>query len=863
MIYNSTHPPESLAYFGGKATSLLSLLKIGVNIPEFAVIPSNVLENLIPKHLPMDQYADFITSFYFDSDFFDAIYQALPKGCHFFAVRSSGIDEDGRFFSFAGQFETELFVKREFLSDAIKRVWKSAYSERITVYRQQNNFVNPPAIAVIIQAMIHADASGVAFTLNPLTGDDELVVNAVYGLGEGLVSGELEADMFVVRNNQISEQITEKKLSLVFDEYKGTGTVYMEVPDEQINQPCLTAAQILELANAAATLQEHYQAPQDIEFCFSGKSLFILQSRPITTISNEPFTIWDNSNIVESYPGLTSPLTFSFIKKMYAAVYRQLSLIMGIRSKKIEDQTAVFENMLGLLWGRVYYNLNNWHAALALLPGYELNASFMDKMMGVKEKFPTKLTKQNNKLNEVYDVVRAIFSVLKTHRNMNKDRKQFLKHFHAVLQVYEQLDFDRMSLQELMDCYLEFENTLSKNWRAPIVNDFFCMVYFGVLQKLCFKYFGEEEKDLHNNLLTGAKDIISTEPIEWTADIVQEIHKNEHAVVLFENDSPAELWAKLQDDSFSAIREKIDCYLKKWGARCVGELKLETITYDQCPENFISILKSYIQNGQTHNQKNLSGHNQVREKAEDFVNQRLNGKWVKRLIFKFVLKKTRYLVSNRENLRFERTKGFGMVRVMMLSFGKKFAHAGIINYERDIFYLTQHEIFDFVNGTSIHANFFDLIELRRKIYNQFEGMVLSERIKGRGNVYKNLQNFAFKENESKVDLLHGIPCCPGIVEGVVSVLRSPQEIDQLNGNILVTSSTDPGWVVLFPKATAIVVERGSLLSHSAIVSREMGIPCIVGVKGLLNQVKSGDRIKMNGATGQIEILKRHEREKTN
>jgi len=193
---------------------------------------------------------------------------------------------------------------------------------------------------------------------------------------------------------------------------------------------------------------------------------------------------------------------------------------------------------------------------------------------------------------------------------------------------------------------------------------------------------------------------------------------------------------------------------------------------------------------------------------------------------------------------------------MMMAFGKKFQQAGILHHERDIFYLTQSEIFDYVKGTSVHVEFTQLVDMRKATYEAYEKMDLPERIKSRGSVYESTE---FNPTENAIEhenTLKGIPCCAGVVEGIVSVLHAPHEIDKINGNILVTTSTDPGWVVLFPKATAIVVERGSLLSHSAIVSREMGIPCIVGVKGLLNQVKSGDRIRMNGATGLIEILER-------
>lgn len=225
-------------------------------------------------------------------------------------------------------------------------------------------------------------------------------------------------------------------------------------------------------------------------------------------------------------------------------------------------------------------------------------------------------------------------------------------------------------------------------------------------------------------------------------------------------------------------------------------------------------------------------------------------------MFSYVLKKARYLVSNRENLRFERTRGFGMVRIMMIAMGKKLAAENILQHERDIFYLTQKEIFDFVNETAIRIDLKKLVENRKEEYTKFETKNLPERIKATEAISDNTIFDLPDETINNATSLQGIGCCAGIVRGKVCVVNSPQEIDSLNNNILVTASTDPGWVVLFPSASAIVVERGSLLSHSAIVSREMGIPCVVGVKNLLNILKTGDLIEIDGAKGTVKILDR-------
>lgn len=212
------------------------------------------------------------------------------------------------------------------------------------------------------------------------------------------------------------------------------------------------------------------------------------------------------------------------------------------------------------------------------------------------------------------------------------------------------------------------------------------------------------------------------------------------------------------------------------------------------------------------------------------------------------------MVSARENLRFERTRGFGKVREIFVAMGKIFYAEAIIQDPRDIFYLKHTEIFDFIKGTSVTPELSELIAFRKEKYAQYQNSPTQERIETFGMVY---QGNRFDQQKSK-EVLHGdltgLGCCPGRVRAKVQVIHDPKEVEDLNGDILVTSSTDPGWVTLFPTASAILVERGSLLSHSAIVSRELGKPCIVGITNLLQRVKTGDWVEMDGSTGVVKII---------
>jgi len=628
-------------------------------------------------------------------------------------------------------------------------------------------------------------------------------------------------------------------------------TMWVNVDPSIQESPSLSVAQIEEISAILKKLKSTYKRPQDIEFAFDNGQLYLLQTRPVTTLGqisdpNGEMILWDNSNIIESYPGVTTPLTFSFIIKMYESVYVQLCRLLGVSERDLADNKDIFENMLGLIRGRVYYNLLSWYKALALLPGFHLNAEFMEKMMGVKERFELKDLPQRTKWKERFRVLIMLRSMWKNLRGLPKMRLNFQRDFQQVLDEYNAIDLQSKSAHELMGLYQAFEQTLLKKWKAPLVNDFYAMIYFGVLQKLVEKY--QLPQGIHNDLLSGADDIISTEPIKRIEKMRDWVWQNQELTEQFHHKSIPDLM-KLVENSVPDLHKQFLNYLNDFGDRCVGELKLETISYKQNPAMLMQLLKMYVCSEKTE-YKALK----LREIAECVVNAELRKYPIKRKIFHFVLKKTRILVSARENLRFERTRGFGKVREIFLALGDVFYSEGIIENPRDIFYLTQNEIFDFIKGTAVTPELSDLIQFRKLKYLSYENQTTAERIRTFGMVYHgNVFDAALNSSILNGDL-KGIGCCPGWVKTRVQVVHHPSEISDLNGDILVTASTDPGWVTLFPNAGGILVERGSLLSHSAIVSRELGKPCIVGITGLLSRLKTGDWVEMDGSTGFVKII---------
>ena len=821
---------------GGKGKNLFFLIQQGLRVPPFVVLNPN---GNSPKNI--------------DQVTLEWLKESLnfPE---FVAVRSSAVEEDGANFSFAGQFTSELFVPWGDIDKAIKKVWDSKSNSQIATYCAEHKIPEPNNLAIIIQAMVESEVSGVAFGINPLTGNrNEVVISSLFGLGEGLVGGELNADTYLVGDGITTQKIAQKSESFVFNTL-GAGTKRIPLPSIQQSQSSLNEQQIAEVAKVVQDLGKTLGKAQDIEFAYNGGQLFVLQTRPITGLYRlaNPMgerILWDNSNIIESYPGVTTPLTFGFIIQMYESVYVQLCRLLGVSETDLTNNKELFANMLGLLNGRVYYNLLSWYKALALLPGYHLNAEFMEKMMGVKERFELKGLKKRTHWQERWRVLIMIRSMITNLRGLPKMRTTFQKEFEEVMLKYNRIDLNLQRAEELMVLYQEFEQTLLKKWKAPLVNDFFAMIYFGITQKMAVKY-GLPE-GIHNDLLCGASDIISTEPIHRIKRISTMICNHAEAKELFENKKADEILKSLPQ--FAEIHAEIKGYIDKFGDRCVGELKLETITYKQDNEAFIQIIQSYVRQGIQETQGPRIDI-QMRESAESKVREHLKGKPIKQWLFHYFLKHTRIMVSARENLRFERTRGFGKVREIFVAMGKIFYAEGLIDDPRDIFYLKHTEIFDYIKGTSVTPELSELIAFRKQKYANYVEMATNERIETFGMVYHG-NNFAQqKSNDILEGDLMGLGCCPGRVRAKVQVIHNPKEVEDLNGDILVTSSTDPGWVTLFPTASAILVERGSLLSHSAIVSRELGKPCIVGITDLLKRLKTGDWVEMDGSTGVVKII---------
>lgn len=809
----------------------------------------------------------------------------------FVAVRSSGLDEDSGDNSFAGQFSSFLFQKGpDAIFTSILRCWASGWSARALAYRKERRLsLSGIRVGVVIQRMVNAEIAGVSFTRNPveITDRDHLLLSSVWGLGEGLVSGLLAADEFKVNRKTLesAQTLAEKKTAL--RHAPEGGLIETAVQFDKIHVASLSNVELKLISKMCLEVEERFGAAQDIEWAIAGGQLFLLQARPITTLPPDglfdekcaggDFILWDNSNIIESFCGVTTPLTFSHVSRCYQEVYYQFCRLMQVPDKVIAENESTFRNMLGLIRGRVYYNLANWYRLLYLFPGTGQSKSFMETMMGVKQGLKPEIAAlfdftKNPVEYSVWARLRLFATLLSRLFFVRPLIDSFEQRVDAIVAEGKHKNFRSMSLQEQVDYYHSLTNRVLKHWQAPIVNDTRCMVFFGLLKALVGAWIAKSEDaaTLQNDLLCGQGDLESTEPTRMLMRIASDIDNGpENRRSWLMSTSSSDAWAAMREHGvFPELYLKFKEFLDLYGFRCVNELKLEEPDLHDDPSFAIEAVASYVRMKSYSIEAMEEREKVIKQKAEAKVNESLVGifGWIKKPFFKWILKHARSAVRDRENLRFDRTKTFGIVRHLFRGFGKNLAALNAIEQPNDVFYLTIDEIISFTEGRSSSLLLRQSALSRKAEFEEYRKTPAPpDRFTTRGAVGASLiwpqlltaQDLLARDEpvSSDPNVLLGTACCPGVVEGIVRVVVNMSDAQGLNGEILVTERTDPGWVPLYPACSGLLIERGSLLSHSAVVARELGLPTIVGVRGgLVSRLKTGMRVRMDAGRGEIKIL---------
>jgi rifampicin phosphotransferase len=897
------HAPPPAAVIGGKAHQLARLAQFGETAPRWIVITADALNAALGEAECGDEARQApMVPVKLRGEILDALDEAGLREARL-AVRSSSAVEDGAERSFAGQFETVLNVcpgaGGEALWEAIRRVWDSALHERVMRYEtaaspcsretQEPGTAHDqgpgygPRMAVILQEMADVAAAGVAFSIDPVSGDrDTAVVSAVYGLGEGLVAGELDADTHWIAfegnvGREVRRVLADKRRAVRMS--PGQGTRMTDVPEALRGAAVLSDEEAVEIATGARRLAEALGAPQDVEWGLvedkGERRLIILQSRPVTALPSPApergaipgeTRIWDNSNIVESYGGVTTPLTFSFIREVYEEVYRQFCGLMGVSEGLLEQHRPVFAGMVGLVQGRVYYNLLNWYRALALLPGYSFNRSFMERMMGVREKLPhpPEAPYLTGRWTDLGRMLRMAFRLLLHHRRLPAQVAAFHTRIDAALAPLAREDLSAWSPDDLASLYRRLERELLRQWHAPLINDFFAMIVFGLLGRQAERWLPAAPPNVINALLSGERGIISTEPARQLMGLARQVADSPYLSELFVSElDDGSLWRRLSADPHCvAFHHELSGYLDRFGDRCTNELMLETVTPREDPTRLMRLLRAHVDAPLLE----VTAESEWRREAEAVVDAQLTG--LRRRVFRFLLRETRQRLRDRENLRFERTRVFALVRRIFQAIAGHLHQAGQLESPRDIFFLTKDEIFGHLDGAAVSADLKALVTLRRAEYEahrrapappgRLETIGPPSQWKepgtgGAGGEREAASRETTGGGSSMPLTLTGTGCCPGRVRAQVRVVCDPLEARDVAGQILVAERTDPGWTLLFPLARGMLVQRGNLLSHAAIVAREFGLPCIIGIPSLLETVRDGAWVEMDGTTGVVRV----------
>jgi rifampicin phosphotransferase len=878
---------------GGKARNLAIMKQMDIEVPEWFVITtesfdafftdnnlietfSNIIDQassvdkrILSNLLEMFQKKILDTDFdeKFKTNFKNTVSQIENYQDTYYAVRSSVVDEDSTQASFAGQMDSFLYQKgNENILTSIKKCFASAFNYRAIVYRLEKKLpIDNIKVSVVVQKMINSEQSGVIFTANPTNGNLlECLVSSTFGLGEGVVSGECNTDEFIVNANtgDIKKSINEKDFEYIFDSNKSNGAIKVELPEANKNNQSISDDQIKRLCKIASTIADSYSHPQDIEWAFENDNLYILQTRPITKLA-PPISqtgntkVFDNSNIQESYCGVTTPLTFSFAQKAYATVYEQTMRAMGVSPVIIKDHEDMLNNMLGLIKGRIYYNINNWYRGLLLLPSFKTNKEDMERMMGLQDPVDfvddKKLSfwdkvKQTPSL--IVNLSRLLFAFMK----LDKSISYFLNNFRLHYKKINRSTLHRKSLSELIELVKYLNENVLQKWETPIINDFYVMMMNGSVHRFLTKLNLENPSLYQNNLLSGESGIESTEPTKYLMKLTEQVRNDQSLLTVFNNTGNEFLLGVLKVKNKNFYQDCLT-YIELYGDRSIGELKLETETLRKKPGFIFAVIKNYLNKTDLTLETLLSNEMKLRTETESEIFSLIKQKQgvLKLRKFKKILNKFRQAVKNRENMRLSRTRLFGLYRDIYLSIGKQFALFDILDDERDIFYLTVDEIYSLYEGTSVQKNIKELVDSRLKEFQQYEKEDLPHHFSTNGIVYYQNEYKYYDEEVGELDLsqLKGTGCYPGIVKGKIKLIFDPNDELDLDGQILCTVRTDPGWAPLFPSCGGILVERGSTLSHSAVVARELGIPAIVGIKNVTKILNSEEEISMNGASGII------------
>jgi rifampicin phosphotransferase len=751
-----------------------------------------------------------------------------------YAIRSSAAAEDLPTASFAGQQDTYLnVVGSAAILQHVSRCWASLFTDRAVTYRLRNGFDNRKVqMAVVVQQMVFPRAAGILFTADPVTSNRKLAsVEASFGLGEALVSGLVNADVYKVRDGDVVAKAVATKQLAIHASPAG-GTEELAVEPERQGQPALTDAQVVELAQLGRRIETHFGRPQDIEWCLVDDRFQIVQSRPITTLFPIP-EVGDRANHVYLSVGhqqmMTDPMKPLGLSLWQLTALRPMYEAGGRLFVDVTQDLASLASRAGLLEVIGKSDPLTGDALQTILERGDFVPTLPDARPGGPPPVGAPAPIETNPAIVTELIGRSQASIAALRREIGtKSGSALLDFTLADIQELKRILFDPQSHQVFMSA---MEATWWLNDRLQ-------------------EWLGE--KNAADTLTQSVPHNVTSEMGLALLAVADVIRPHPDVVTFLQ---------QVEDESFldelptleggREARDAIRAFLDKYGMRCVGEIDITRPRWSERPTTLVPMILGNIKNFEPGaGERRFEQGRQEAWKKEQELLERLrvlpDGER-KAEDAEGMIDRVRTFIGYREYPKYGMVSRYFVYKQALLDEAERLVQADVLRDKEDIFYLTFQELRDVVRTNHVDDQ---LIRRRKDAFSLYQGLTPPRVLTSDGEVIAG----AYRRDDLPADALVGLPVSAGTIEGRARVILDMEEADLEAGDILVTAYTDPSWTPVFVAIKGLVTEVGGLMTHGAVIAREYGLPAVVGVEHATRLIRDGQRIRVHGTEGYVQIV---------
>lgn len=773
-------------------------------------------------------------------------------------VRSSAVGEDSPLHSFAGQLDSFLHIRtEEALERAVVSCWASCWSERVLAYgRMRRSALR--GMAVIVQQQVDARIAGVLFT-RVARESDAILVEYTSGLGNALVAGEVTPGRLIVRRHSPAAERLQPPACY----------------DAAVEATLFSPATIRQIVAVADALERGLRAPQDVEWVVDDAGqLHVVQSRPITAAvalptRRERHVSWSNANVNENFPAPISPLLYSIASTGYALYFRNLAHAFGVSTRRIAAMDDALRHIIGVHGARMYYNLSSIHTVLrSALFGNELVSAF-NRFVGAAGCEGHRIEIPASRLAELAELGRIIAKTTWTYRSLGARVAEFERVADDYAAHTAPDVLSSASLRELRLLLADFLNIRCSRWTNAALADAAAMVCYAALHRLIEgARGGGGGRSLHNTLLKAIPNLVSGEPVQRLWELSRLVRGDAALAAVFDGEPALILRSIRCDERFAAFRRELEEYLDRWGFRCSSELMLTLPSFQEDPSGLIDTIRAYARLDGESPAEVLERQIDERERETRRLLRDLRGRRLSRWLpfvsygraIRVAQRWTQSAIAFRERARLKQALLYNRCRRVALAMGDHLVASDTLSAREEVFWLTIAELDELASGSAMfphHAR--DLVALRTRAHAQLAATEPPDSFSLPECGYLGLEGATRASAGARRDMagrsLCGTSACGGRATGRAVVLADAREAERLTrGDILVTRQTDPGWAPVFFLISGLVVERGGMLSHGAIVAREFGIPCVVGIENATHRIPEGRMIVVDGDRGSVDVL---------